>query len=348
MNIGIAKEIKPFEGRVALTPKGCHKLISQGHKVFVEKDAGLLSCYNDSEYQQNGVTICSTAKSLYEQCSLIIKVKEPITEDLHYLTKKHTLFCFLHLAANPTLAKRLMDIGLTAIAFETLRDNNILPILKPMSEIAGKLAVQIGSNLLHLTNGGLGLLIGGVGEHAIEKGQILVLGAGSAGRQSALLAQSMGADVIAYDHSEEALSLLKLSQPDIRTCSDINECIQLIPTTDLMIGALHVAGKKSPRLITREHVKTMKKGSVIIDISVDQGGCIETTKRTNYDDPTYVTEGVTHFCVANMPGAVPRTATQALSSILPHYIEKLTKNNYIENDDIMKNAVNIIAHKCVL
>ena len=347
MNIGIPKELKPFEGRVALTPQACENLVIRGHTVFIQQDAGILSGYSNAEYQQLGVNICRTAKQLYEQCSLIVKVKEPISGDLQYLTSKHTLFCFLHLAANPSLTKKLAEIGLTAIGYELLREKNSLPLLKPMSEIAGKLSIQIGVNLLHLEQGGSGILLGGLDSSTADNGNVLVLGAGSAGKQAALLAHAMGANVTAYDHSEAALFELKSQQTGINTTSNIDQCLALVPTTDLMIGALLVTGKQTPKLIRRKHVKIMKSGSVIVDISVDQGGCIETTKPTSYDAPTYIKEGVTHFCVTNMPGAVPRTATQALSALLPDYIHRLTINNFLECDEIMKNAVNIKAGKVI-
>ncbi|PCI16671.1 MAG: hypothetical protein COB62_07880 [Piscirickettsiaceae bacterium] len=199
--------------------------------------------------------------------------------------------------------------------------------------------MQIGVNLLHLQHGGSGILIGGLEQS--EKGNVLILGAGSAGRQAAILAHSMGANVFTYDCSDAALALLKSQQAGIKISSNIDECLNSIPTTDLIIGALLVTGKKTPKLVTRKHIKSMKKGSVVIDISVDQGGCIATTKATNYDVPTYVVEGVTHFCVANMPGAVPRTATQALAHVLPKYINRLAAKNCLENDEIIKNAVNI-------
>jgi len=350
MNIGIPKEIKTFEGRVALTPKACLILMSEGHDIYIEKDAGLLSGFSNHEYQELGVTVCESPRDLYGECELIVKVKEPIDDDLVHLTSKHTLFCFLHLAANPALTKKLLSIGLTAVAFESVSENKSLPLLKPMSEIAGKLSIQIGTNLLHLQQGGSGLLIGGLSDASlgdVDKGQVLVLGAGSAGSQAALLAHNMGANAYVYDKYPGALNALKQQQPAIHTLSEESECLSLIASTDLLIGALLVPGKKTPHLITRSHLKAMRNRSVVVDISVDQGGCIETTRATTYDEPTYVEEGVTHFCVSNMPGAVPRTATQALSALLPSYIHRLTLNNWFENDKIMSNAVNI-RHKKLL
>ncbi len=341
MNIGIPKEIKPFEGRVALTPTACAELISYGHLLFIESHAGISSGFSDEEYVNSGVTVCSNAKSLYQKSELIIKVKEPLAADLEYLTAKHTVFCFLHLAANPLLANNLIDTGLTAVAFESVVENNRLPLLKPMSEIAGKLAVQVGGNLLHLQHGGAGVLLGGLSGKTIDKGQVLILGAGSAGSKAAALADAMGANVYVFDKHQKALDRLALTNSNVTRLSDESECLSLLASTDLLIGALLVPGKKTPRLIRREHLKNMRKGSVLVDISVDQGGCIETTRTTTYEHPTYIEEGVTHFCVANMPGAVPITATQALSALLPKYIQRLTLNNWYENDNIMRNAVNV-------
>lgn len=338
MNIGIAKETKPFEGRVALSPNGCAALIAKGHALFVEQNAGLLSGFSDQQYQRVGVTICAT-KALYQQAALIVRVKDPLPSECQYLTSAHTLFCFLHLAANETLAKHLCNIGLIAVAFEMVLENNVLSLLKPMSEIAGKLAVQVGTHLLHLPQGGLGLLLGGLDK--TDKGQVVILGAGSAGRQSAMLAHSMGANVYVYDQSAKALAILTEYSDEISVTNNAEVCLDWLPTADLLVGALLVAGHKTPMLVTRSVLKKMKKGAVIVDISVDQGGCIETTRMTNYDNPTYVEEGITHFCVANMPGAVPRTATQAISELLPDYIHRLTIENWFENDKVMQNAVNI-------
>ena len=346
MNIGVAKEIKSFEGRVALSPEACLRLIAQQHAVFIEQGAGLLSGYPDTEYRQLGVLVCSSAQELYQRCELIIKVKEPVAEDLDYLTAKHTLFCFLHLAANPQLADTLAGLGVTALAFESVMESKQLPLLKPMSQIAGRLAVQIGVNLLQLQQGGKGLMLGGPSDEAqqgVDSGQVLVLGAGSAGSQAALLASKMGAKVFVFDQYAAALDGIKQLDPAIQLLDDPDECRGLLASTDLLIAALLIPGERSPRFISRTQLKSMQAGSVLVDISVDQGGCVETTRATNYQQPTFVEEGVVHFCVSNMPGAVPRTATQALSALLPDYIQRLTLNNWYENDKIMRNAVNIKA-----
>jgi len=344
MNIGIAKEIKPFEGRVALSPQACLALINKQHRVSIEQGAGLLSGYSDCEYSELGVKICSDAKALYLDNELIIKVKEPVGADLDYLTDKHTLFCFLHLAANPKLANQLAKLGVTALAFESVMENKALPLLKPMSQIAGRLAVQIGSNLLQLQQGGMGLMLGGANADAqqgVDSGQVLVLGAGSAGTQAALLASRMGAKVAVFDQYQLALDRIAQLDANIQLIHDETVCRSLLPTTDLLVGALLVPGKRSPHFISRSELKLMKVGSVLVDISVDQGGCVETTRPTTYEHPTFVEEGVLHFCVSNMPGAVPRTATQALSALLPAYVQRITLNNWYENDNIMRNAVNI-------
>jgi len=348
MNIGIPKEIKTAEGRVALTPIACEKLIIKGHSVFIEQHAGYLSGFDDEQYKQVGVNVCSTAKELYEISRLIVKVKEPLEGDLKYLTSNHLLFCFLHLAANVELANKLSKIGLTAVGFESVRENNQLPILKPMSEIAGKLSIQIGATLLHQYQGGYGLLLGGLHHDSVDKGQVLVLGAGSAGKQAALLARNMGANVYVYDKSLDALTSVAQIDPLINTINTQEECLSLIDTTNLLVGALLVPGKKTPHFINRSHLALMMGGSVIVDISVDQGGCVETTRPTTYDEPTFVEEGVTHFCVANMPGAVPRTATQALSAVLPAYIHRLTEEGWGERDAVMKSAINVKAGKVLI
>lgn len=348
MNIGIPKEIKTSEGRVALTPDACAELVNKGHAVFVEQGAGFLSGFTDDQYRQRGVEICASAEKLYQLSRLIVKVKEPLQEELKYLTATHVLFCFLHLAANIKLAQQLSAIGLTAIGFESVREDGQLRILKPMSEIAGKLSIQIGATLLHQYKKGLGLLLGGLDGSVTDKGQVLVLGAGSAGKQAALLASQLGANVFVYDKSEQALSSISEIDPLINIINNKADCLSLVNTTDLLIGALLVPGKKTPHFINRSHLKSMANGSALVDISVDQGGCVETTRATTYEAPTFVEEGVVHFCVANMPGVVPRTATQALSAILPAYIQRLTIARWYDEDSVMKLAVNVKEGKTLI
>lgn len=341
MKIGIPKETKVSEGRVALTPDGCLDLIRNKHQIYIQQSAGKLSGFDDIEYEKMGVTICLSAKDLYEVCELIVKVKEPIEEDLQYLTAQHTLFCFLHLAANITLTKSLVEIGLTAVAFESVKVGGRLPILKPMSQIAGKLAIQIGTTLLHQPHGRSGLLLGGLDDSFIDNGQVLILGAGAAGTQAAVLADNMGANVFVFDKSAEALLAISKINNKIQTLQKAEECYALLPSTDLLVGAILVPNKKTQHFISRAHLKNMRAGSVVVDISVDQGGCIETSRPTTYKNPTFVEEGVIHFCVSNMPGAVPRTASQALSSILPAYVNRLTQRDWYTSDTVMQSATNV-------
>lgn len=340
MKIGIPKEIKPQEGRVAMTPDDCAVLVSQGYVVQVEAGAGLASGYSDAAYASAGVIVCPDADALFEHSDLILKVKEPIEADLARLRSRHTLFCFLHLAPNPCLLQSLLDIGLTAVAFETLEVQGRLPILKPMSEVAGRVAVQVGTHLLHHSAGGRGILLGGV--QGTDRGQVTVLGAGVAGTQAALLASSMGADVWVFDQSAKAMQAL--SQQDGRIqpqLMDADRLARRLAETDLLIGAVLIKGAKTPRLVTRGMVRTMPEGAVLADISVDQGGCVETTRATSYDKPTYVEEGVIHFCVSNMPGAVPRTSTQALSAALPEYVARFMEPDWQTHDAALREAINV-------
>lgn len=340
MKIGIPKEIKPQEGRVALTPQDCRILIDSGHSLWVQSQAGVASGYADRDYQQQGAQIAQTAAKLFDAAQLIVKVKEPIEGDLALLRADHTLFCYLHLAPNPALTRRLLDIGLTAVAFETVEEQNRLPLLQPMSEVAGRIAVQVGAHLLHQSSGGRGILLGGV--TGTDAGHVTVLGAGVAGTQSALLASALGANVTVLDRSETALE--KLQKRDARIQGKIFDVVDvdaLLEQTDLLVGAVLVKGARAPRLIRRTQIARMPQGSVVADISVDQGGCIETTRPTSYDAPTYVDSGVIHFCVSNMPGAVPRTSTQAISAVLPPYIERLTRPNWFDEDVVMRQATNL-------
>lgn len=325
MKIGIPYEIKVLEGRVGLTPDACGELIRAGNTVYLQREAGCNSGYSDAEYEQLGVIIVDTAESLYQQSELIIKVKEPYGEEVNYLTEQHLLFCFLHLAANPELANRLQQIGLTAIAFETVIEGNKIPILTPMSAIAGRVAVQLGAHLLYQPEGGRGLLLGGLA--AAERGQVVILGAGVAGNHAARMAAGMGAQVTIFDRVAEKLDMARDIGANVTALYPYQNAIEsAVNQADLLVGAVLIPGARAPHIVSRAMVKNMKERSVIIDISVDQGGCVETIHPTTYEQPTYVTEEVIHFGVTNMPGAVPRTATQALSAaILPYAIQIASK-----------------------
>jgi alanine dehydrogenase len=324
MQIGIPREIKPLEGRVALSPEACGDLVLAGHNVFVEQKAGILSGFSDQAYRAVGATITASPEETYGKGQLIVKVKEPVSADLALLQKNHLLFCFLHLAANPQLARSLLDIGLTGIAFETVEtDDHVLPLLAPMSDIAGRLATQIGSNLLHQPAGGKGLLLGGL--PGTERGRVVIIGAGNAGGNAAVMAAAMGAEVTVFDLGRERLADMRRLGNNVTALYPYQDTVrQAVAGADLLIGAVLSTGKRSPHVVTRNMVASMTAGSVIVDISVDQGGCIETTRPTTYEAPTYLEEGVVHFTVTNIPGAVPRSASQALSAVVLPYVHKLT------------------------
>ena len=339
MEIGIPREIKVLEGRVALTPSAVRELVNEGHQVFIEQNAGLLSGYPDSEYLSAGATLLESAKELYEKAELIIKVKEPQTSELKYLRKDHILFSYLHLAAVPELTQALLKIGLTAVAFETVSEDQKLPLLAPMSDIAGRIAVQIGTHLLHQPQGGRGILLGGVSD--TEKGNVVILGGGTAGTGAAHIASALGANVLIFDpNREKQIQLESIGQNITTSYPDEQDIEQAVKEADLLIGAVLIRGAKAPHLVSSEQVKSMKAGSVIIDISVDQGGCIETTHPTTYENPTYVWEEVIHFGVTNMPGAVPRTATQALSKVLLPYVVKIGEEGW-QSDAVLASGINV-------
>ncbi|MBV1882275.1 MAG: alanine dehydrogenase [Pseudomonadales bacterium] len=318
MKVGIPVEIKPKEGRVGLIPDAAAELVKAGHEVYIQSGAGQQAGYNDESYRNVGVKVCDDAKLLYSKADLIIKVKEPIEADLHLLECRHTLFCFLHLAANIQLTRSLQQIGLTAIAFETVVEGGALPLLAPMSSIAGRVAVHAGSHYLYSATGGKGVLLGGV--PGAERGRVVVLGGGVAGWNAAYTAAQMGASVQVFDLKEAALIRAEQIGNNVSALYAFQESIkQAVEGADLVVGAVLVPGAKAPTLVDEAMVKTMEAGSVLVDISVDQGGCIDTIKPTTYDHPIYKLHGVVHMGVTNLPGAVPRTASQTLSgAILPY------------------------------
>ncbi|MDH5517744.1 MAG: alanine dehydrogenase [Gammaproteobacteria bacterium] len=346
MKIGVPTEIKLAEGRVGLTPEACAELVQQQHRVFIEQGAGLKSGFSDEDYISAGCQIASSAEALYQAAQLIVKVKEPLAGDLKYIRSDHILFCFLHLAANKTLADQLCATGCTAIAFESIENQQQqLPILAAMSQIAGRLAVQIGAHLLHQPSGGSGILLGGVANAA--RGKVVVLGAGVAGEQAAQLAASVGAEVSVFDIDTAKLDRLQQFAANIQTHYAYASAIaEALTEADLVIGAVLVSGKKAPHVVTEAMVRAMKQQSVIIDIAIDQGGCVETIEPTTYQSPTFIKHGVIHFAVANMPGAVPKTASQVLSSVISRYVIKIADGSALTEQSI-SNAVNIEAGKLV-
>lgn len=330
MRIGIPREIKTLEGRVGLIPAACGELQRQGHQVCIEQGAGQLSGYSDEQYRALGVEVLSDAASVYASAELIIKVKEPIGGDLALLRREHVLFCYLHLAANRPLAERLCEIGLTALAFETVTEGGALPLLAPMSDIAGRLAVQIGATLLQQPQGGKGLLLGGL--PAAERGRVVVIGAGVAGGSAASVAAALGAEVTVFDIRRDRLVEMRALGNNVTALYPYADSLaRAVRDADLLIGATLLPGRRATHLVSAEQVRGMTPGSVIVDISVDQGGCIETTRPTSYADPTYVVDGVLHFAVTNMPGAVPRSASQALSAAILPYAQQLAGTDWMGN-----------------
>lgn len=327
MKIGIPLEIKPMEARIALVPGAVSELVQAGHEVYVQAGAGVLSGYPDEAYDKAGATLLADAAALYGSADLIVKVKEPVEGDLALLESRHLLFCYLHLAPNPTLTARLLAIGLTGIAFETVVENGGLPLLAPMSEIAGRVAVQAGAHYLHRSMGGKGVLLGGV--PGADNGKVVVIGAGIAGRNAARMAAGLGAHVTAFDRSPDALRSVEAISASITGLFAYPDAIaQAMAEADLVIGAVLIPGARAPRIVTRAMVRDMPDGGFIADISIDQGGCIETMRATDYRDPVYLEEGVWHMGVTNMPGAVPRTASQALSGAILPYVKKLAGGNW--------------------
>lgn len=347
MKIGVPKERKVMEGRVGLTPDACAELIKLDHQLFIESDAGLLSGYCDDDYAKVGVSIVETAEQLYAESVLIVKVKEPIESDLRYIKSHHVLFCFLHLAANQALAEQLCLSGCTAIAFESVENNkHHRIILAPMSQIAGRLSVQIGTTLLHQPNGGRGVLLGGVSN--ADKGHVVVLGAGVAGEQAACLAANMGAQVTLFDINTEKLARIQQAHKQITTQYAYEHAIEeALVKADLVVGAVLIPDKHAPKIVTEDMIKSMPARSVIVDIAIDQGGCVETMRPTNYEEPTFIQHDVIHFGVTNMPGAVPRTASQALSSAITPSVQKIASLTW-QTDEFLSKAVNIESGKVVL
>ena len=346
MRIGVPTEIKVLEGRVALIPEACAQIMSHGHDVYLQSGAGKLSGYTDADYHQHGVQIVKTAQELYASAELIVKVKEPQPAEFPLLTSSHRLFSYLHLAAEPDLLKNLLDIGLTAIAFETVSEGRHLPLLAPMSDIAGRLSVQIGATLLHQYQGGRGILLGGI--PSAERGKVVILGAGTAGGNACIVAQALGAEVVIFDPNREKQAAMRALGHNVTALHPYPAAIDKhVREADILIGAVLIPGAKAPHLVSKKQVETMLPGSVIVDIAVDQGGCIETTRPTNYANPTYVESGVVHFAVTNMPGAVPRTASQALSAALVPYILRLTQADW-ENDEELSRGINVRNGKIVL
>src|SRR5213594_4315338 len=322
MIIGVPKEIKEQERRIALVPSAAEQLTKRGHTVLVEKNGGVGSGYPDEEYRKAGAEIVDLAKDVFARADMIVKVKEPLPAEFPLLRKGQILFTYLHLAASKELTDALLKSGVTGVAYETIQVGNKLPLLEPMSEIAGRMSIVMGAYYQAKHNGGNGVLLGGV--PGVLPGKVVVLGGGTAGVNAARMAVGLGADVTILEVDLERMRVLDITMDNAHTLySSEAHLHELMATTDLLIGAVLVPGAKAPKLITRAMLKAMKPGSVLVDIAIDQGGCAETSRPTTHLDPVYVEEGVTHYCVANMPAAYARTATQALTNVTYRYVELL-------------------------
>jgi len=322
MVIGIPREIKEQEFRVSLPPSAAYQLIRRAHQVVVETGAGVGAGFPDSDYEAAGAQLVKTHQEVFERADLIVKVKEPQESETPLLRKGQILFTYLHLAANKTLTEALMRSGVTALAYETIELNRRLPLLEPMSEIAGRMSVIVGGYFLAKHFGGSGTLLGGV--PGVLPGRVVVIGGGVSGINAARMATGVGADVTILEVDLERMRFLDITLHTAHTLySNEAHLMDLLPSVDLLIGAVLVPGAKAPKLIRHEMLRRMRPGSVLVDIAIDQGGCAETSRPTTHHNPVYVEDGVTHYCVANMPAAYARTATQALTNVTYRYVELL-------------------------
>ena len=346
MIIGVPKEVKNNENRIGLTPQSVEQLSKNGHEIIVQKDAGKNIGYFDDQYLNAGAKIINTAEDLYKSSEMVVKVKEPIPDEYKYLREDLTLFTYLHLAGDPENAKKLIDTGVTGIAYETVTaEDGSMPLLAPMSTIAGQLAVVVGSYHLLKHNKGKGVMIGKLDD--IDPRIVSVIGAGVAGTQSISKAIDNNAHVKVLDTSQSKLDDLKLKFGSANIeyiLSDKDSVQDSINESDLVIGSVYVVGKEAPKVIAKEMLASMNPGTVMVDVSIDQGGCFETSKPTTHDNPTFIENDIVHYCVTNMPGAVPLTATQALNKVTLPYIETLANKGIskaLEEDNHFMNGLNI-------
>ena len=347
MKVGIPKEVKVLEFRVGMVPAGVRELVHDGHEVFVETHAGAGVGMSDADYEAAGAKILDTAKAVYDKAELIVKVKEPQAEECKMLCGDQVLFTYLHLAADPAQTKALVESGTTAIAYETVTaDDGSLPLLTPMSEVAGRLSIQAGAFALQKVNGGRGVLLGGV--PGVAPGKVLIVVGGHAGTHAAEMAAGLGAEVTVLDRSVPRLREIdNLFRGRVKTQYSTKHAIDvLVPDADLVVGAVLIAGAAAPKLISAEHVRQMKPGAVLVDISIDQGGCFETSRPTTHAEPTYRVDDVVHYCVTNMPGAVPRTSTFALTNVTLPFARSLANLGWREallRDKHLRHGLNVHA-----
>ena len=325
MNIGVPKEIKTEEYRVSITPAGVKELTKEGHSVYVQISAGEGSGFSDEEYTNAGASLLTSAEEVFEIAEMIVKVKEPIASEYELFKKNQILFTYLHLAADEVQTRFLLEKGIRAFAYETLEIDRGLPLLEPMSEVAGKMAALMGAVHLGKYQGGMGLLAGGV--VGTQRAKVMILGGGVAGKCAAQVAAGLGADVTIYDVNTARLHYLNDVLPaNVATMYSSSETIAThLSECDIVIGTVLIPGAKTPKLITRDMLKIMKKGAVLVDVSIDQGGCFESSHATTHTEPTFIQEGVVHYCVANMPGAYPHTSTYALTNATLPYVKGLAK-----------------------
>ncbi|MBD3212104.1 MAG: alanine dehydrogenase [Candidatus Lokiarchaeota archaeon] len=351
--IGIPKEIKAGEGRVVLTPASVEDLISKGHKIYVETNAGKTAGFDDNEYKSFGANILNSKKKVYENSDLVVKVKEPVKEELDFFNPGPILFSFLHLAANRNLTKIFIDGKSTVLAFESITlSDNTAPILIPMSEVAGRMATVMGANLLSTHNKGAGILLGG--SSGVPKGNVVVIGGGTAGYNAATAAYGLGANVTILEKNIDRIrylgeilprgvSIMKSNSQNLRN---------YVKLANLLIGTVYIPNSKAPHIVSRDLVKSMNQDSVIVDVAIDQGGCIETSKPTSHNNPTYIEEDIVHYCVTNMPGAYPRTSTEALSENLYPYLVDLVSEEDIDavlkSNEVLRGGVNVYKGKVTL
>jgi alanine dehydrogenase len=345
--IGVPKEIKDHEDRVGLVSASVHELVAHGHQVLVETGAGEGAGVFDADFEHAGATMVDSGAKIWSTAELIVKVKEPLAVERKQLRAGQILFTYLHLAPDPEQANDLIRSGATCIAYETVTGaSGALPLLTPMSEVAGRMSVQVGAYCLENAQGGRGILLGGV--TGVAPGTVLVLGGGVAGTNAVLMAVGLGADVTVVDRSADALRrLVGQFGTRIKTIFPTQEALaHLVAEADLIIGTVLVPGAAAPKLITRDMVRTMKRGAVIVDVSIDQGGCVETSKPTTHSNPTYVVEGVVHYCVANMPGGVARTSTFALNNVTLPFVQAIADKGWrqaMRDDPHLRDGLNVYA-----
>ncbi|WP_400076213.1 alanine dehydrogenase [Winogradskyella sp. R77965] len=351
MKIGVPKEIKNNESRVGMTPAGVFELTKNNHTVFVQKDAGFGSGFFDQDYKDVGATVLDTIEEVYAAADMIVKVKEPIAEEYPLIKSHHVVFTYFHFASSEPLTKVMLESEAVCIAYETVEDKDgSLPLLTPMSEVAGRMAIQQGAKYLEKPIKGRGVLLGGV--PGVPPGKVLVLGAGVVGIQAAKMAAGLGAHVTIMDINMKQLRYVNDVMPShvVTEFSSEYNIRKRIKDHDLIIGGVLVKGAKAPKLITKDMLKDMRPGTVLVDVAVDQGGCIETTKATTHEDPTFIIDDVVHYCVANMPGAVPYTSTLALTNVTLPYVLRLANQGWEEackKDNMLAKGLNIVKGKIV-